>query len=179
MRMEKHEPEGTLQHSFMEEVYGLCLRLDKAYAKLASRHEETYYNLWAIDELGRAEAGLTQKELSSLMFAPKQTVSSIIGSLERRGLVKTLPSPTDKRSKVHTLTDEGRCLFDRADADQQAAEKSCIEHVGAERIADMLDAMGSIISCIEESFSEGEGKERVQQHSSPIESNGNESENEQ
>ncbi len=147
------------QSSFMEDIYGLSLRLDKAYAKLASRHGETYYNLWAIEELGRAEEGLTQKELARLLFAPKQTVSSIVGSLERRGLVETLPSPTDKRSKVHTLTEKGRRLFCEADADQVAAEARCIERVGDKRIADMLEAMSSIIACIEESFSE-EGKEQ-------------------
>ncbi len=140
--------------SFMEDYYSLALRLDKAYAELARRHGETYYNLWVIDEIGRAEGGLTQKELAALLMAPKQTVNSIVAKLERRGLLRTLPSPTDKRSRVHTLTDEGRRVFDKAEAEQAAAEALCVKRVGSERIADMMETMRRILACIEESFGE-------------------------
>lgn len=144
------------RRSFMEDYYSLALRLDKVYAKLARRHGETYYSLWAIDEIGRAEGGLTQKELAALLMAPKQTVNSIVGSLERRGLVKTLPSPTDKRSKVHTLTDVGRELFNEADADQVAADALCMKRVGSSRISDMLETMECILDCIEEAYDESD-----------------------
>ena len=155
-----HAMKDDAHRSFMEEYYSLALRLDKAYAELARRHGETYYNLWAIDEIGRAEGGLTQKELAALLMAPKQTVNSIVAKLERRGLIRTLPSPTDKRSRVHILTDEGRRVFDKAEEEQAAAEALCIKRVGNKRIADMMETMRRILACIEESFSE-DGSEKL------------------
>jgi MarR family transcriptional regulator, temperature-dependent positive regulator of motility len=56
----------------------------------------------------------TPSELASLLGMAPTTMSSVLGRLERRGLVERLRDPRDGRRYVLRLTDEGMRLRDAA-----------------------------------------------------------------
>ena len=128
------------------------MRLDSIYGAFAKRHGETYLSMWAIDELGHHPEGLTQKQLATALYAPKQTVSSLTASLEKRGLVCTEASPNDKRSKIHKLSSQGRALYNRTLEEQSQCDRACIQKLGAERIERMIADVNDTLSCIEEAL---------------------------
>ncbi len=135
------------------------MRLDDIYGVFAKRHGETYLSMWAIYELGTHPEGLTQKQLASALYSPKQTVSSLIASLERRGLVRTVSSENDKRSKNHFLTEQGERLFREVDSEQEEYEIACLQELGSERMARMIADIDAVLTCIERKLA-NEGKEQ-------------------
>ncbi|MEU1944220.1 MULTISPECIES: MarR family transcriptional regulator [unclassified Streptomyces] len=65
--------------------------------------------LW---RLSRAEE-MTARRLSDLLRCDASTATSMIDRLEKRGLVRRVPHPSDRRAKVIQLTPEGCALRDR------------------------------------------------------------------
>jgi DNA-binding MarR family transcriptional regulator len=66
----------------------------------------------------------TQRELAERLSADPPYVTLIIDDLEKRGLVRRKPHPTDRRAKLVELTSSGRAAAARADAvlDEPPAE---------------------------------------------------------
>jgi MarR family transcriptional regulator, lower aerobic nicotinate degradation pathway regulator len=56
----------------------------------------------------------TINELGKLLGLDKSSVSGLVERAERRGLVTRAPSPTDGRSVLVSLTDQGRSLISEA-----------------------------------------------------------------
>lgn len=60
--------------------------------------------------------GLTQKDLVEKFKAPKQTINSKVMNLKEKDLIKMVPDPKDKRSKILVLSPKGeeevREIFD-------------------------------------------------------------------
>ncbi|MBW3094516.1 winged helix-turn-helix transcriptional regulator [Bifidobacterium sp. 64T4] len=136
----------------IDELYTLGLRLDKIYSALAKRYDETYFSLGVLEELKDHPEGMTQKQLCTALYMPKQTASSVISSLGRRGLVETSASPADKRSKVHTLTSRGLGIAVRAGAEERQAEEHCMTEVGVQNIAAMIDTMHRLVDHLEQTL---------------------------
>jgi DNA-binding MarR family transcriptional regulator len=62
-----------------------------------------------------ADAPSTMRELAERIAADPPYVTTIVDDLEARGLVRRSPHPTDRRSKLVTLTAAGRRLAAKAD----------------------------------------------------------------
>jgi DNA-binding MarR family transcriptional regulator len=65
-------------------------------------------HLFMAEEMGKP--GVSPTELSQARNVSKNTISSLLRSLEEQGLVTRAVSPTDRRSFVIQLTDRGREL---------------------------------------------------------------------
>jgi DNA-binding MarR family transcriptional regulator len=52
--------------------------------------------------------------VAALLAMDRTTLTAALKPLERRGLVEISPDPTDRRSRVLKLTDEGHALLIRA-----------------------------------------------------------------
>lgn len=136
-------------------IEGICsalVRMDDLYSAWAKKHGETYLSMWVLEELGENPEGLTQKQLAQEMHTPKQTVNSIAVSLEKRGLICTKPSPVDKRSKIHTLTEEGKARYARVRAEQEACENVCVSSIGQDRIDRMIADVNETLDCLEQAL---------------------------
>ena len=61
-------------------------------------------------ELDRHTAlhGLTAKDLEARLLLPQYGVSRLLDRLERQGLVRRRPNPSDKRSSLLEITEKGR-----------------------------------------------------------------------
>ncbi|HTX31760.1 MAG TPA: MarR family winged helix-turn-helix transcriptional regulator [Solirubrobacteraceae bacterium] len=62
----------------------------------------------------------TINELGKLLGLDKSSVSGLVERAERRGLVTRVPSPTDGRSVLVSLTDHGRSLVSEASSQFEA-----------------------------------------------------------
>ncbi|MEU7149960.1 MarR family transcriptional regulator [Streptomyces sp. NPDC045470] len=67
------------------------------------------------DVLWRLSRGqeMTARHLADRLQCDASTATSMIDRLEKRGLVRRVPHPTDRRAKLVQLTDEGCALRDR------------------------------------------------------------------
>jgi DNA-binding MarR family transcriptional regulator len=66
--------------------------------------------------------GRSQRELSTQLGIHRNVMVTVVDKLERDGLVKRMPHPTDRRAFAVTLTDKARELLPRLDAQGSAQE---------------------------------------------------------
>lgn len=91
----------------LEQYYESWLGLDAVYEKWAARRGVTFNMLNILTLLDDEGAPLAQAELCRRLHLSKQTVASVVDSLEKRGLAARSVSADDRRSRVVSLTGEG------------------------------------------------------------------------
>lgn len=86
----------------------LVARATTALVDLAVRPSGLDADEFAIYSVLASTEGMTPTELAHWMAAPATTVSSYVKRFERRGHVRRVPNPEDRRSYRVQLTAEGR-----------------------------------------------------------------------
>jgi MarR family transcriptional regulator, lower aerobic nicotinate degradation pathway regulator len=71
----------------------------------------------------------TMNELARLLGLDKSSVTGLVDRAERRGLVMRVPSTTDRRAVLVSLTDQGRALVSRASARFEADVLSMLDRL--------------------------------------------------
>lgn len=98
----------------------LCLHVQRAARALARRFDEalrpfglTNGQFSLLMSLNRPEPP-SMGPVASLLAMDRTTLTAALKPLERRGLVKVFPDPSDRRSRTLKLTGKGRNLLARA-----------------------------------------------------------------
>ncbi|MGC5361612.1 MarR family winged helix-turn-helix transcriptional regulator [Streptomyces sp. DT24] len=99
-----------------EELYDCLFAIrTQVHAELKELARETGLTDTQADALWRLSRGreMTARRLADLLQCDASTATSMIDRLEKRGLVRRVPHPIDRRAKVIQLTPEGCALRDR------------------------------------------------------------------
>ncbi|MEU3775173.1 MarR family transcriptional regulator [Streptomyces sp. NPDC032472] len=118
-------------HAFYGLVWAgstLSARVDQA---LARRHDLPLSWFEVMLWLRAQKEPVAASDLGAMTLLSRSQVSRVADSLQARGLVERIPSPTDARSVCIALTDAGRRAFAEADATRR--------EVLAEVFDDLLD----------------------------------------
>jgi DNA-binding MarR family transcriptional regulator len=98
----------------------LCLHVQRAARTLARRFDEalrpfelTNGQFSLLMSLNRPEPP-PMGPVASLLAMDRTTLTAALKPLERRGLVKVIPDPSDGRSRILKITAKGRILLARA-----------------------------------------------------------------
>jgi DNA-binding MarR family transcriptional regulator len=78
---------------------------------------------YALIRAVQRESGIRQADLGSVIFAEPNTVTAMVTLLERRGILRRRPSPTDRRAKLVHLTARGEMVMQRLDNDWRPMRK--------------------------------------------------------
>jgi len=71
----------------------------------------------------------TMNELARFLGLDKSSVTGLVDRAERRGLVARVPSTTDRRAVLVSLTDDGRSLVSQAAAHFEADVSALLSHL--------------------------------------------------
>ncbi|GAA6114186.1 MarR family winged helix-turn-helix transcriptional regulator [Apilactobacillus apinorum] len=85
--------------------------IDLEQYNLTSNQQKMLFSIDTIEEI-------TIKQLLKILDISKQALNVACRDLRERNLVYTGPSKTDKRKKVVFLTDEGKTLIEKIEAEQ-------------------------------------------------------------
>lgn len=88
--------------------------------------------------------GLSQTELANAVGVEGASMVSMIDRLERDGLVCRLPSASDRRIKLITLTDAGRDLYAKVRVEADAYRKELLADVDVaslEQLTELLERL--------------------------------------
>lgn len=91
-----------------------------------------------------ADDGQSQRELSERLGIHRNAMVTVIDALERRGLVKRLPHPEDRRAVAVTLTNKARRLLPTLDEQGRALEAD----ISAPLSSDERDALRQLLQRI-------------------------------
>ena len=100
-----------------------------------------FLTLAALNELGSAGVNALAEQLD----IERTAMGKMAGFLERDGLARIRPSPTDGRSRLIELTDAGRRLHDKAAPLWQQAQREFERLNGAKNVAALRGALRDMI----------------------------------
>lgn len=98
----------------------LCLRAQRAARTLARRFDEAFRPLGLTNGQFSLMMSLNQPDppsmgrIAEFLAMDRTTLTAALKPLERRGLLRVIPHPTDGRSRIAKLTVQGCALLARA-----------------------------------------------------------------
>jgi DNA-binding MarR family transcriptional regulator len=85
-----------------------------------------------------ANPGIAQRDVSRALGIERARLVLVLDELERRGLAERAPSPTDRRSRTLSLTEEGKRLLRHLTALADEHEARVVDRVGVDGKAELL-----------------------------------------
>ncbi|MDQ0471316.1 MarR family winged helix-turn-helix transcriptional regulator [Labrys wisconsinensis] len=99
-----------------------------------------FLTLAALNELGNAAVNALAERLD----IERTAMGKMVGFLERDGLVAVKPSPTDGRSRLVELTEEGRRLHEKASPFWREAQRQFAQLNGADNVAALRQGLAEM-----------------------------------
>lgn len=140
------------------EALQVTARLSRIGPLLARRQEAVFGEFG----LGRGEVGalsalriagpphrLSPTRLGKGLMLSSAGVTSRIDRLERRGLVRRLPDPDDRRGVIVELTDKGLEVVDAAVAALAKSDRELLERLTSEEIGQLEVLLRKFLSALE------------------------------
>jgi DNA-binding MarR family transcriptional regulator len=100
-----------------------------------------FLTLSALNEVGSAAVNALAERLD----IERTAMGKMVGFLERDGLIKIRPSPTDGRSRLIELTNAGRRLHDKAAPLWHEAQRQFEQLNGANNVAELRQRLSKVI----------------------------------
>ena len=100
-----------------------------------------FLTLAALDEVGSAAVNALAERLD----IERTAMGKMVGFLERDGFVRIKPSPTDGRSRLVELTEEGRRLHKRAAPLWREAQRQFEQLNGAENVTALRQGLRGMV----------------------------------
>lgn len=129
------------RNDLFDRFYRSWSGIDAAYDKIAAGCGVTSNIMNILTLLYKQRTPMTQNELSHELHLTKQTVTSVLDSLEKRGLVTRSIAQGDRRSRVVALTDEGRVSGRRIGRAMRSVELSAFAMLSDEEQQALVDSM--------------------------------------
>jgi DNA-binding MarR family transcriptional regulator len=129
-------PEGEYESGSVAEVYRLVDLVAKKLTRLQRQQivgAELTPSQYSVLNLLWQRDGRQFNELASACCCSPSTITGVVDTLERKGLVARESNPEDRRSILVRLTDEGREL-ERATPGLEMIFQGCCGGLGAEEL---------------------------------------------
>ncbi|XHS77688.1 MarR family winged helix-turn-helix transcriptional regulator [Burkholderiaceae bacterium UC74_6] len=100
----------------------------------------------------KAKTPMSQSELAQSVGVEGATMVSMLDRLARAGLVERVPSETDRRVKLVTVTPAGRALYDEVKREAGAVRKELLGDMDSAQllaVAELLEALAARIESAE------------------------------
>jgi DNA-binding MarR family transcriptional regulator len=137
------EPESKRRLRLWLRLYGATSVIEREMRRfLRRRFATTLPRFDLMAALDRAPDGLTMGELSRRLMVSGGNVTSIVGGLERDGLVRRRQPASDRRTSYVALTEPGRAAF----AAMAHAHEQWINELLADVADDDVDALTDLLA---------------------------------
>lgn len=105
----------------------------------------------SIAYIAKAKTPLSQAELASLVQVEAATMVSTIDRLEKAGLVRRLPSESDRRVKLLVVTAEGQAIYEKVRTRANALRRELIGKIDPGKVAVATTVLEELQELIENS----------------------------
>jgi DNA-binding MarR family transcriptional regulator len=108
---------------------------------LRVHHDTTLPRFDVMAALHRSREPVTMSELSRMLLVSNGNATAVVDRLEADGLVRRIPSETDRRTVHVALTEEGRSRFEHLAAEHERE----VNKLYGDLTADELDTLNAIL----------------------------------
>jgi DNA-binding MarR family transcriptional regulator len=84
---------------------------------------------------------MTPSEISEQVFREKNTITAVLNTMEREGVVRREPSPSDRRSVKVVITDKGWKEANRLSPIAQELSRDILACVDKDKVEDLVEIM--------------------------------------
>lgn len=151
--VEEIEDESELsQQQSQDKALHVVRRLRRAFLSISRCGDAMFspYRLtteqYALMRAVQREPGIRQTELTNIICAEPNTVTAMVTLLEKRGILRRKPSPTDKRVRQLYLSPHGQTIMYRLSTDWKPMRellRECFAGEDGERALEILDEVAS------------------------------------
>jgi DNA-binding MarR family transcriptional regulator len=118
-------------------------------------HHTTAARFDVLDVLAQLDRPVRPVELKQRLHVPGQTLTGVLDALERQGLVRRLPNPTDRRSVLIQITEAGRTAFADLCPELIAVEEACLAGLSALEVQRLVKTLGGVQRAISQRHTHG------------------------
>ena len=108
------------------------------------RHEASLIRFNIMSTLFKNGGEMTPSEIAESVFREKNSITAVINTLERQGVVRREPSPDDRRSVKVVITDKGWKEANRLSPIAQELSREALSCMDKEQIEDLVDSMRTL-----------------------------------
>ena len=134
-----------MDEEFKDYIYRFhkCMqKLDLTFDKYAKTFKLTHTNFKILLNIFFAK-NITQKMLCEILALPKQTVNASITYFYRKGYIKLIENPENRREKTIHFTEEGKKYAENIILKFQECEYKTIKEIGLENIETFIKILNS------------------------------------
>ncbi len=106
--------------------------------------------------LYRFDKGLSMGELSHWLMVSNGNVTGVAERLEKEGMISRVPSPTDRRSQIVTMTAKGRAAFEEWAGEHERWITELFGGLGPAEMSDLIDLLAKAKDLVAHSESLGQ-----------------------
>ena len=133
------------------EAYASLVRAGEALLGELERHLAATFGISqpvasALAVIDGAGAPLTPSQVSDRVLVASATMTATLDLLERRGWIRRVPNPADRRSVLIEITPEGRDTADQVLAGIRTIERSILSALARDERAYLLDLLAKILA---------------------------------
>jgi len=110
-------------------------------ASIARRYGLSHAALNALAVIEANAEPMATGEVGARMHITSGTVTSVLDTLERKGLVTRLDDPEDRRRVLVDVTPEAQAVLDSLIPEIQQVAGHVVEHVGEQRVSELLETL--------------------------------------
>lgn len=119
-----------------------------------SKSEGISYSTFKILGVIFTTENCTQKDIYEAISIPKQTINAAITYFYKKGYVKLVEPPEDRRVKIIHLTEEGRKYAEGIFSKALNCELKAIKEIGEEKMKALTETMSSYVDLLLKSIKE-------------------------
>ena len=132
-------PLGTLLSILMSfEVLARYLEIE------LRRYEATLIRFNIMSNLFKNGGEMTPSEISESVFREKNSITAVLNTMERQGVVRREPSTNDRRSVKVVITDRGWNEANRLSPIAQEISREVLSCLDKDRVEDLVETMRNI-----------------------------------
>lgn len=134
--------------------YHKCMHKWNFTLECYSKSERISYNTFKILGVIFTTENCTQKDIYEAISIPKQTINAAITYFYKKGYVKLIEPPEDRRVKTIHLTEEGRKYAEGIFSKIINCELKAIKEIGEEKMKALTETMNSYVDLLLKSIKE-------------------------
>ena len=115
----------------LADLLALWWKADHIYCTILQKWRLPLNSLWTLEALLSSSGPDEPARLADHLNIPRQTMTIILDSLERRGVIRREAHPTDRRRKRIRLTETGRAFANEVSTDVNAIEVEAMSRLPA------------------------------------------------
>lgn len=141
-------------NSFITGHYQLVKMDNIIFTKWCKKYNILYMDAHMLLSIEESSGTSEPAKLSEELLIPKQSITSMLDKLEKKGYILRTHSEKDRRKINISLTDSGKKIASTIRAAFKVTEKEILKHIDREEIDNMLNTYKKIIDITSETLLE-------------------------